>query len=94
MVDTRIHSWPFYDAEQIELVKNVLASGKVNYLTGNEGRSFEKEFASWAGVKYAVALANGTVALTAAYNSLGLKLGMKSLLLQEPLLLHLHQLYF
>ncbi len=41
----------------------VLQSGKVNYWTGEEGRLFEKEFAASIGVKHAVAMMNGTVAL-------------------------------
>ena len=50
---------------------NVLRSGKVNYWTGDEGRQFEKEFAEFTQCKYAVALANGTVALEAALRALG-----------------------
>jgi dTDP-4-amino-4,6-dideoxygalactose transaminase len=40
-----------------------LASGKVNYWTGQETRLFEKEYAAYLQVKHAIALANGTVAL-------------------------------
>ena len=36
-----------------------------------EGREFEREFAAWVGVPYAVALANGTVALQLAVSCLG-----------------------
>src|SRR3981081_1432431 len=50
----------------------VLRSGKVNYWTGDEGRLFEKEFAEFTNCKYAVALANGTVALEAALKTLGI----------------------
>tara|TARA_B100000212_G_C27360825_1_gene528120 strand:+ start:639 stop:1817 length:1179 start_codon:yes stop_codon:yes gene_type:complete len=75
MAEQKIQNWPVYDNEEIEKVKDVLSSGKVNYWTGKEGRLFEQEFAAWVGVKYAVALANGSVALTAAYKSLGLKPG-------------------
>lgn len=58
--------WPFYAEDEIEAVTRVLRSGKVNYWTGTEGREFEKEYATAAGCKYAVALANGTNALELA----------------------------
>jgi dTDP-4-amino-4,6-dideoxygalactose transaminase len=44
----------------------VLASGKVNYWTGEEGRAFEREFAASCEAPYAIAVSNGTVALEAA----------------------------
>jgi dTDP-4-amino-4,6-dideoxygalactose transaminase len=49
----------------------VLLSNKVNYWTGTECREFEKEFAQWAEVSYAVALSNGTLALDLALKALG-----------------------
>jgi dTDP-4-amino-4,6-dideoxygalactose transaminase len=48
-----------------------LLSNRVNYWTGGECRAFEAEFAQWAGTKYAVALANGTLALDLALHALG-----------------------
>jgi dTDP-4-amino-4,6-dideoxygalactose transaminase len=67
--------WPHFDAEDIEIAANVLRSGKVNYWTGDEGRKFEAEFAAHVGCKYAVALANGTVALELALYALGIGAG-------------------
>src|SRR5665647_882988 len=58
--------WPFFDEDEIDAVKAILSSGKVNYWTGDECRNFEKEYASYAGVEHAIALANGTVALELA----------------------------
>jgi len=58
--------WPFYAEDEIEAVTRVLRSGKVNYWTGQEGRRFEEEYATAAGCKHAVALANGTNALELA----------------------------
>lgn len=58
--------WPVFAEDEIESVRKVLESGKVNYWTGEEGRLFEKEFAAFAGCRYAIALANGTVALELA----------------------------
>lgn len=69
-VDSR---WPFYAEDEIEAVAAVLNSGRVNYWTGEEGRLFEREFASNIGVKNAVALANGTVALELALMALDIK---------------------
>lgn len=56
-------------------MSRVLLSNKVNYWTGEECRNFEKEFALWCGVKYAVSLANGTVALDAALRAIDIKPG-------------------
>ncbi|MFW6732409.1 MAG: DegT/DnrJ/EryC1/StrS family aminotransferase [Synechococcus sp.] len=64
--------WPHYDEEQLAAVAAVLASGRVNHWTGEEGRSFEREFAAWCGVPHALTIANGTLALAAAYRALGL----------------------
>jgi dTDP-4-amino-4,6-dideoxygalactose transaminase len=67
--------WPSYSAEEADAVKRILLSNKVNYWTGNECREFEKEFAAWAETKYAVALANGTVALDLALNAINIQPG-------------------
>lgn len=48
----------------------MLESGKINYWTGEEGRKFEAEYAAYTGSKYAVALANGTLALESALHVL------------------------
>lgn len=67
--------WPLFGTEEIAAVARVLESGKVNYWTGAECRQFEKEYAAALGVKYAVALANGTVALELALVTLNLAEG-------------------
>jgi hypothetical protein len=64
--------WPSFTQEEIAAATQVLESGRVNYWTGDEGRQFEKEFASFAGCKHAIALANGTVALELALQALGI----------------------
>jgi dTDP-4-amino-4,6-dideoxygalactose transaminase len=68
-------SWPSFGADEVAAVARVLASGKVNYWTGEEGREFEEEFAPQAGCKYGVAVANGTVALELALYALGISRG-------------------
>jgi dTDP-4-amino-4,6-dideoxygalactose transaminase len=47
----------------------------VNYRTGEHGRSFEREYADYLGVRGAVALMNGTIALEAALRALGVGVG-------------------
>ena len=69
-VDTVFPNWPNYEEDEVLAVQNVLNSGKVNYWTGNIGKTFEKKFAEYFGVKYAVALSNGSVALELALEAL------------------------
>lgn len=69
---TPFPAWPDFAEDEIEVVNEVLRSGKVNYWTGQEGRLFEREFADFTGCRYAVALANGTVALELALYALGI----------------------
>jgi len=65
-------AWPCYADDEIAAVEAVLRSGKVNYWSGDQGVSFEREFAAYTGVAHAVALANGTLALEAALYALGI----------------------
>ena len=64
--------WPSFDEEQVAAVAATLASGKVNYWTGTEGRDFEHEFATWTKTRRAIALANGTLALDVALKALNI----------------------
>ena len=75
MQNTIFPSWPSYTQEEADAVSRVLLSNRANYWTGEECREFEKEFASWAGTAYAIALANGTLALEVALKALGIGLG-------------------
>jgi len=67
-----LQSWPKFQSEEIQAVGKVLRSGKVNYWSGTEGRQFESEFAEKFGAKYAICVANGTVALELALQALGI----------------------
>jgi dTDP-4-amino-4,6-dideoxygalactose transaminase len=58
--------WPASAPDEVAAAVRVLESGKINYWTGEEGHQFEREFAGFAGCKFGVALANGTVALELA----------------------------
>lgn len=75
MLNGPFSPWPSFTKEEADAVSRVLLSNKVNYWTGQEGRQFEKEFASWAEAEYAIALANGTVALDVALKALGIGTG-------------------
>ncbi len=67
--------WPVFDEEQITSVAEVLSSGRVNYWTGENGRTFEREFAEAVGLEHSVFVANGTVGLEAAIEALDLPVG-------------------
>ena len=67
--------WPRFEPDEIGAAVAVLRSGRVNYWTGNEGRAFEREFAAACHLQYAVAVANGTVALEAILHALGIGTG-------------------
>jgi dTDP-4-amino-4,6-dideoxygalactose transaminase len=75
MLNTTFEPWPSFTVEEADAVKDLLLSNKVNYWTGKECREFEKEFAQFSQTKYAVALANGTVALDVALKALNIGAG-------------------
>jgi dTDP-4-amino-4,6-dideoxygalactose transaminase len=64
--------WPYFDDEQIAAVADVLRSGRVNYWTGPYVRDFEAAYACALGRQRAIALANGTLALELALQTLDL----------------------
>ncbi|PHQ26777.1 aminotransferase [Marinobacter guineae] len=72
MLNGPFSPWPSFTHEEADAVSRVLLSNKVNYWTGSECREFEKEFARFSGTEYAVAVANGTVALDLALKGLGI----------------------
>jgi len=72
MLSTQFSPWPSFTPEEADAVHRVVMSNKVNYWTGTETREFEKEFATWSGTEYAIALANGTLALDVALKALGI----------------------
>ncbi|MET2899706.1 DegT/DnrJ/EryC1/StrS aminotransferase family protein [Vibrio rotiferianus] len=75
MLNTSFSPWPSFSQEEADAVSSTLLSNKVNYWTGDECRQFEKEFALWADCQYAVALANGTLALDLALKALDIGVG-------------------
>jgi dTDP-4-amino-4,6-dideoxygalactose transaminase len=66
MLGTPFSPWPSFSREEADAVRDLLLSNRVNYWTGEEGRSFEREFAAWVGTTHAVALTNGTLAIDLA----------------------------
>lgn len=72
MNKTDFAPWPAFTQEEADAVQRVLLSNKVNYWTGQEGREFEKEFASFAGTSHAIAVANGTLALDLILAGMGI----------------------
>jgi len=75
MLNGPFSPWPDYDDAEKKAVVAVLDSNKVNYWTGQEGRQFEQEFAEFSHSKYAIAVANGSVALDLAWQALEIPQG-------------------
>ena len=75
MLNGPFSPWPSFSQEEADAVRRVLVSNHVNYWTGHECRSFEREFSAWCGVNHAVSLANGTVALELALKILDIGQG-------------------
>ena len=64
-------AWPHFADDEIAAVSDVLRSGKVNQWTGERVKKFEAAMAARIGAPYAVALANGSLALEVALRALG-----------------------
>lgn len=75
MLNTAFEPWPSFTQQEADAASQVLLSNKINYWTGQECREFEKEFSQFAQTQYAVALANGTVALDVALKALNIGAG-------------------
>jgi dTDP-4-amino-4,6-dideoxygalactose transaminase len=72
-LDSRLAPWPSYGDDEIAAVTEVLRAGRGNAWSGDIGRTFEREYAAYCGVKHGLAVANGTVALELALH--GLEIG-------------------
>lgn len=68
-------TWPVCESDEQEAALRVLRSGKLNYWTGGEGKDFEREFANYHDRRFAIAVANGTLALELALHALGVGRG-------------------
>lgn len=65
--------WPIYTEEDEAAVLNVLRNSAMSQTAIS--REFEKKFAEWAGVKYALGFNNGTSSLLAAMYGVGVRKG-------------------
>ena len=70
MLNGPFSPWPSFSDEEASAVQKVLLSNKVNYWTGQECSEFEREFACFSETEFAIAVANGTVALDLAFKAL------------------------
>lgn len=70
MSQSAFSPWPCFSEEEASAVRDVLLSNKVNYWTGEKCREFEAAFAHWSESQYAIAMANGTLALDSALRAL------------------------
>jgi dTDP-4-amino-4,6-dideoxygalactose transaminase len=70
-------SWPVFDDQETAAVLEVLESGKWGHVMSPDDKvtAFEREFAAYHGVKYAIAVASGSVALEAALRTAGIGFG-------------------
>ncbi len=71
--NTKFSTWPNYSKTEANLVKKTIQSNKVNYWSSETCKKFEKNFSNYHGVKYAVSVMNGSVALEVALKAIGLK---------------------
>ena len=75
MTKKLLSKWPYFSGDEITAASNVLQSGNVNYWTGSETKNFEKEFSRYTLSPFSLAVANGSLALSASYLAAGLKPG-------------------
>src|ERR1700747_3653657 len=69
---TPFPSWPVIDGNEERAWADVLHGGKWNRLDGDCARRFEEMWATTLGAKHCLATANGTSALFASLNALGI----------------------
>ncbi|MFH0796715.1 MAG: DegT/DnrJ/EryC1/StrS family aminotransferase [Candidatus Omnitrophota bacterium] len=67
--------YPVFGEEEIEAAIRVIKSGKLCSGVGNEAEKFEKEFANYHDVPFAIAVSNGTTGLHTALASSGIGVG-------------------
>lgn len=69
------HMWPYSDDREMELITEVVKSGKWWRMAGNKVDEFEKNFAQMIDVKYCLGVTNGTHAIELALTTLGIGAG-------------------
>lgn len=68
------HQWPVWDKNEEKALIETLNSGIWSY-NGPKETKFNKNFAEFTGVKYAISVANGTVTLQLALEACGIGIG-------------------
>ena len=71
----KLAPWPYFADDEVDAAADVLRSGKVNYWTGHYCKDFEQLYADYFGTRYAICVANGTLALELALVALGIQAG-------------------
>ena len=66
-------SLPKFSKKEINIAKDILSSGKINYWTSDSNINFEKNLSKYFNRKYAITVSSGTNALYLAFLSLNLK---------------------
>ena len=66
--------WPKYEQDEIDLVIEILRTGKTNAWVGDHVRKFEIEFANYICMPHGLAVCNGTLALELALLCLNIDL--------------------
>ncbi len=72
-MESSFKNWPFFGQDAIDSVCDVLRSGKVNRWTGALNTELESKICESVKCKYAVAVANGSLALELAFRAIGIK---------------------
>ena len=67
--------WPKIDELEINEVRKVLKSGKLNFWTGSNSINFEIEFRDYFNLNYCSTIANGSLVLDCAMSAINLKKG-------------------
>lgn len=70
MLNTPFSPWPSFSEEEAQAVKDVILSNRVNYWTGDRCSAFEQSFARFIESRFAISLANGTLALDLALKAI------------------------
>ena len=60
VIEKSLPTWPWFDEETINAAMEPLKTGKVNYWTGKLGMEFEKKWAEYNNVKFAISTNTGT----------------------------------
>lgn len=72
-MENSFKNWPYFEQDAIDSVCDVLRSGKINRWTGSLNTQFESKICESVNCKYAIAVANGSLALELAFRAIGIK---------------------